>query len=317
MALANVEPGLGGPTWGITVDGDSYDSPNDYPVVNGNIVTSGYFDAVGAPLLQGRDFLPTEVWDPNAAVAIVNQSFVERVLGGREPLGMRVKIGGEDSPWPMSTIVGVVGDTYVGGGTGGIGDDDIDPEMMYLGPASYDVRFMSALVRTNGPPAALAPELRRVVASLDPNLPVYRLSPLDEAIAEATWAFGLFGSLFTIFGIAALFLATVGLYGVMAFSVNQRRAEMGVRMALGADAGSIRRMVVARGARWLALGMVLGVGLGYLLGMPLSVVTFGVETSDLSVYAVIVATLGLAGLAASVVPAVAATRSDPVQAIRA
>ena len=316
-ALANIEPGLGGGRWAITIDGDPYETPNDYPRAGGNIVTSGYFDAIGAELLQGRDFLPTEVWDESTPVAIVNRSFVDRVLGGREPLGMRVRIGGDDSPWPLSTIVGVVGDTHIGGGTGGLGDDQVDPEMLYVTPAVYDVRFMSALLKTAGPPAALAPELRRVVAELDPDLPVYRLGPLDEAIEQATWAFGLFGSLFTIFGIAALFLATVGLYGVMAFSVNQRRSEMGVRMALGADAAVIRRMVLVRGTKQLGLGLVLGIGLGYLLAGPLSAVTFGVETSDATVYGAIVVTLGIAGLLATIVPAVAATRADPVEAIRA
>lgn len=315
-ALANVEPGLGGGRWAVTIDGDSYESPRDYPVVGGNIVTAGYFQAIGVEILQGRDFRPTEVWDDSESVAIVNESFVSRVLGGRDPIGMRVRIGGDDSPYPFATIIGVVTDTFVGGGVGGIGDDKIDPEMMYVGPAAYDVRFMSAILKTEGTPAALAPELRRVVADLDPNLPVYRLGALSDAIDEATWAFGLFGSLFTIFGAAALFLATVGLYGVMAFSVNQRRAEMGVRMALGAAPDAIRSMILGRGARQLGVGTLLGIALGYLLAGPLSAVTFGVETTDWSVYAVIVLTLGAAGMVATLVPAVTATRTDPVEAMR-
>jgi predicted permease len=315
-ALANVEPGLGGARWTVTIDGDSYETPRDYPVVGGNIVTSGYFEAIGTELLQDRDFLPSEAWEEADAVAIVNQSFVSRVLDGRDPLAQRVRIGGEGSPYAYARIIGVVADTYIGGGTGGIGDDKLDPEMMYVSPAAYDVRFMSAILKTNGPPAALAPEVRRVVTELDPNLPVYRLGGLAEAIDDATWAFGLFGSLFTIFGIAALFLAMVGLYGVMAFSVNQRRSEMGVRMALGAAPGAIRSMILGRGARQLGVGMGLGVGLGYLLAGPLSAVTFGVETTDMTVYGVIVLTLGLTGMLATIVPAISATRTDPIEAMR-
>ncbi|MEJ2205456.1 MAG: ABC transporter permease, partial [Gemmatimonadota bacterium] len=316
VALANRVPGLGTPLWTVTIEGDSYESPRDHPVARGNIVTSGFFDAMGIELLQGRDFLPSEVWDESAAVAIVNQSFVSRVLGGREPLGMRVRIEGQDSPYSHASIIGVVEDTYIGGGVGGLGNDDLEPQMVYVGPAARDVRSMSAILATTGQPASLAPELRRVVADLDADLPVYRLGPLSEAIRDSTWAFDVFGSLCTIFGIAALFLATVGLYGVMAFSVNQRRREMGVRMALGAAPGSIRGMVLGLGVRQLAVGMLLGVGLGYALGGPLDAVTFDVDTNDLSVYAAIVTTLGLTGLLATIIPAFSATRTDPVEAMR-
>ena len=315
-ALASVEPGLGSRRWTVAIDGESYGSLRDYPVVRGNIVTSGFFDAIGAEFLQGRDFLPSEVWDESAAVAIVNQSFVNRVLGGREAIGERVRIEGDNSANAYASIIGVVGDTYIGGGVGGIGSDQLDPQMMYVGPAALAVRSMSAILETVGPPSSLAPELRRAVMELDPNLPVYGVGPLSEAIDDATWAFGLFGSVFAVSGIVALLLATAGLYGVIAFSVNQRRREMGVRMALGAAPDSIRRMVLARGVRQLTVGMLLGVGLGYALGGPLSAVTFGVETNDLSVYGAIVTTLGLAGLLATIVPAYSATRTDPLEVMR-
>jgi ABC-type antimicrobial peptide transport system permease subunit len=162
----------------------------------------------------------------------------------------------------------------------------------------------------------MAPALRSLVAELDPNLPVYRLLPLDQAIEEATWAFGLFGSLFTIFGAVALFLASVGLYGVMAFSVSQRRLEMAVRMAMGAEARSIIRMVVGRGAKQLAIGLVVGISLGVLMSRSMSVILYGVETGDPIVYFTIVLTLSATGLLACFLPARAATRADPVDALR-
>jgi putative ABC transport system permease protein len=311
-----VGPGLGGAQWAVTVDGDTYENPRAYPVVMGNIVTSGFFEASGIPFLQGRDFTPAEAWDGTEPVAIVNQSFVSTVLNGRDPLGMRVRIGRDGSENPFSRIIGVVPDTHIGGNTGGIGDDRIDPEMLYVGPAGYNVRFMLAMLKVAGLPAALAPDLRRAVSELDPNLPVYDVAPLSQAIDDATWAFGLFGSLFTIFGIAALFLAAVGLYGVMSFSVNQRRQEMGVRMALGADADRIRKMVLGRGARQLAIGTSVGILLGYMLAGPISVVTFGVETTDVTIYAAIVITLGVSGLLATIIPAISATKTDPVEAMR-
>ncbi|HZD04357.1 MAG TPA: FtsX-like permease family protein, partial [Longimicrobiales bacterium] len=276
-ALASDLPGLGASRWTVSVDGEAYPSDHDYPVSNGSAITSGFFRTLGVPILRGRDFTPSEAWSPADPVAIVNQSFVREVLHGREPLGTRVRIGGEGSELPWVRIVGVVPDLQVGGGVGGIGDDQVDPEQLYVPAAAADARFLSAVVSTAGPPAALAGRLRAIVADMDPDLPVYRLGPMDEAIEEATWAFGLFGSLFTIVGMAALFMAAVGLYGVMAFSVARRRQEMGVRMALGAGPRKILGLVLRRGGVQLAVGTMLGLALGYGIGRPLSVMTYGVD----------------------------------------
>ena len=162
----------------------------------------------------------------------------------------------------------------------------------------------------------MAPAIRSLVAELDPNLPVYDLLPMDQAIEEATWAFGLFGSLFSIFGAAALFLACVGLYGVMAFSVSQRRLEMGVRMAMGAEAKAIVWLVVARGGKQLAIGISAGILLGVLMSRSMRVILYGVETEDPVVYLVIILTLSATGLLACFLPARSATRADPVEALR-
>jgi putative ABC transport system permease protein len=316
VALANSTPALGANRWSMGVEGESYPADIDYPIVNGNVVTAGFFETVGVRPVLGRAFTQTEVWDESDPVAIVNESFVRRLLDGRNPIGQRVRIGRADSEWPYARIVGVVPDMYVGGGVGGIGDDQIAREQLYLTPATVDVGFMTVLLRTSGPPAALAPTLRRVVSELDPNLPVYDLAPMSEAIQQSTWAFGLFGSLFTIFGVAALFMAAVGLYGVMAFSVSQRKREMGVRMALGAGPDAILRMVLRRGAVQLAIGTGIGLVLGYGMSKPLAFVTYGVDAFDPVVYVAIVGTLGAAGLVACILPARRATRTDPVEAMR-
>jgi ABC-type antimicrobial peptide transport system permease subunit len=162
----------------------------------------------------------------------------------------------------------------------------------------------------------MAGRVRQIVAELDPDLPVYDLAPLDEAIQQATWAFRLFGIQFSVFGGLALFLATVGLYGVMAFSVSQRRQEMGVRMALGAERTSIIRLVLRRGGIQLGVGMVLGLAIGATMGGPMRYVLYGVEAGDPRVYASIVLTLLASGFLACVLPARAATRVDPVEAMR-
>lgn len=315
-ALAADLPGLGASNFTIAVEGVSYQNDRDYPRVNANFVTSGFFDAIGTPLRSGRDFTPGEAWDTTEALAVVNESFVRTVLNDGDPLGVRLKIGTENAEYPWTRIIGVVSDTYVGGGVGGLGDDRISPEQVFFTVGPYGERTMSVVARTSGAPQPLAPALRDVVTRLDGNLPVYEVGSLHDAIGRATWAFGLFGSLFTIFGISALFLAAVGLYGVMAFSVSQRRQELGVRMALGAGPERIMRLVLRKGVVQLAVGMVIGLALGFGLAGPLSAVTYGVDTGDPTVYAAIVVTLSIAGLIASVVPARLATRSDPAEAMR-
>ena len=315
-ALSTDLPGLGAGRYYLSVEGETYPSQRDHPVANANFVTAGFFDAVGTPFLSGRDFAPGEAWDPSERLVIVNESFARNVVGDPNPIGRRLKMGFQDSENEWNRIVGVVGDTYVGGGVGGIGDDKISPEQVFFSVGAFGVRSMTAVVKTAGPPEALVPAVRTIVSDMDSSLPLSEAGGLDDAISTATWAFGLFGSLFTIFGAAALFLAAVGLYGVMAFSVTQRRQELGVRMALGAGPERIMRLVLKRGVVQLGIGMVLGIGLGYGMAGPLSAVTYGVETGDLSVYGAIVLTLSLAGLVASIVPARLATRADPVESMR-
>jgi predicted permease len=316
VALGTALPGLGASEWSVQADGETYPTDRDIPSTNGSVVGSGYFETLGIPLTRGRDFAASEIWDVTEPVAIVSESFVRKILGDRDALGARVRLGRSNSTEPWMRIVGVVGDVHVGGGVGGIGDDRRTPEYLYTTPGYLQVTSMAVVMRAAGVPEALAPRLRDVVAELDPNLPVDGLQTMPNALEEATWAFGLFGSLFTIFGLAALFMASVGLYGVMAFSVAQRRQEIGVRMALGASGPTILRMVLNEGTAQLAIGIGLGLALGYGLGKPLSIVTYGVTLADPFLYLFILGTLGVVGLIACLVPARSATRSDPVSAMR-
>ena len=316
VALATSLPALGASEWRVTADGETYPTDRDVPQTYGSVVTGGFFETLGVPILRGRDFDPMETWDAADPVAIVSESFVRRVIGDRDPLGARVRIGGIESTNRWLRIVGVVPDVHVGGGVGGLGDDRRAPRYLYVTPATIPVGGVWVAVKTEGPPSALAPRLRDVVAELDPNLPVDQVQGMPEAIETATWAFGLFGSLFAIFGFAALFMAAVGLYGVMAFSVDQRRQEIGVRMALGASRRRVLRMVLNEGTLRLAVGIGLGLVLGYVLAKPLSFVTYGVTLSDPFLYLFILGTLGVVGLVACLVPARAATRADPASAMR-
>ncbi|GMV07250.1 MAG: hypothetical protein AMXMBFR53_35250 [Gemmatimonadota bacterium] len=316
VVLSTALPALGADSWAVMADGQSYPTDRDVPVVHGSVVTQGYFDVMGMRLVRGRDFEASEVWDAAEGVAIVSESFARRVLGERDPLGARIRLGRASDTAPWMRIVGVAPDAHLGGGVGGLGDDRRTREFVYVTPSSLGVSSVAVAVRTEGAATAMASRLRSVVTGLDANLPVFDVETLPTAIQEATWAFGLFGSLFSIFGLAALFMAAVGLYGVMAFSVVQRRQELGVRMALGATSNQILRLVLREGTLQLAGGAALGLLLGYGLSKPLSSVTYGVTLADPFLYLFILGTLGTAGLFACFVPARSATRSDPVEAMR-
>jgi hypothetical protein len=264
-------------------------------------------------MLEGRDFGPQDRVDAIPTV-IVNESFARRHFGQESPLERRFRRG-DEQPW--MTIVGVVPDIYVGGGVGGLGSGGEMPDQFFMPLAQQQgIRFVSLLVRTRDDPGGFASESRSVVAGIDPDLPLYFVRTMEESIESATWAFGIFGSLFTIFGAAALFLAAVGLYGVMAFSVSRRTQEMGVRMALGASARDVMKLVLRKGMKQLAIGGLIGLALGAAMAQPMSVVFFEVEPSDPTVYAAIIVTLGLAGLVACLIPARRATQVELVDALR-
>ncbi|MDH3270055.1 MAG: ABC transporter permease [Gemmatimonadota bacterium] len=315
-ALTSSLPGLGGGWYYMSVEGVSYPTDADHPVILTSFVTSDFFRTLGVEPSQGRVFDPLEARGGGDPVAIVNESFAQTYLSGTPVLGERLQLGLPRSERPWHRVVGVVPDMHVGGNVGGIGDDLERPERAFFPFGAIDLSFASFAVKTRDDPESLAPSVRTLVAELDSNLPVYDLLSLERAIDDATWAFSLFGSLFTIFGAAALFLAAVGLYGVMAFGVSQRRRELAVRLALGAKPNALVRMVVGNGAGQLALGILIGVGLGAVMSRSMRVMLYGVETDDPVVYGSIVLTLAATGLLACVLPARSATRTDPVQAMR-
>ena len=187
---------------------------------------------------------------------------------------------------------------------------------MYLPLDQNVINFMSLVVRTERDPMTYASAIQTEVNKVDPTLPLYWVRSLEQQYRLDTWFFRAFGTLFMAFGFAALALAVVGLYGVMSFAVEQRTREIGVRMALGAEARSILRLVLGQGALQLATGVLFGLGFAAVLSRALGILLFGVKPWDPAVFAVVVVTLSLAGFAACVIPATRATRVDPIDALR-
>jgi ABC-type antimicrobial peptide transport system permease subunit len=209
--------------------------------------------------------------------------------------------------------VGVVPDLHLGGAIGGFNPRN---EGVYIPLSQNVINFMSLVVRTEQAPMTYTATIQREVNQLDPALPLYWVRSLTDQFALDTWFYRAFGTLFVAFGFAALAIATIGLYGIMSFSARNRIREIGVRMALGASARTVTAMIVRQGAWQLVGGLAAGLAIAALLSRGLGILLFGVEPWDPIIFAAVVLTLALTGLAACFIPARRAAQVDPVQALR-
>lgn len=310
VALTSDLPARGAQMQPVTLDGVAYPTDQDHPLARRVVITPGYFDIVGVTPVRGRAFGRTDGPD-GEPVAIVNERFVELLLPGRDPLGLRIKLGQGDVPWRR--IVGVVPDLHIGGAIGAINPRN---EGVYIPLSQNVINFMSLVVRTEQAPTSYTATIQDVVNQIDPALPLYWVQSLSDQYALDTWFFRAFGALFVAFGVAALAMATIGLYGIMAFSTGNRTREIGVRMALGADRGDVMRLILRQGAWQLGFGLAFGLVLAVLLAQGLGILLFGIAPWDPGIFVAVIVTLSVAGLLASVIPARRATRIDPVNALR-
>lgn len=311
VALTSNLPSTGSEGLSFAVQGKSYPSDADYPRTRRAVVTPGFFEMFGTRVMSGRDLARSDTAD-SLPVAVVNQSFARKHLPGGDPLGRRIRVGRSSTDQPWLTIVGVVPDFYIGDLDG----EEKNPDGFYVPLAQDALNFMSIAIRAQGPPLALTSMVRGEVTALDPNLPIYFVRSMPQVIQRNTWFYGVFGSLFMIFGFAALFLASVGLYGVMAFSVSSRTQEIGVRMALGAQARDVLTLIMRQGVIELAIGLFLGLGLAAGLSRMLKILLFEVEPWDPAIFGYIVAVLAATCIVACLVPAQRAMRVDPMEALR-
>ncbi len=304
-------PGVWSGGTAFALEGASYDRDQDYPVANRVAATPGYFETFGVRPVRGRTFTESDRRE-SLPVALVNETFARKHFEGAEAVGARIREGRSDSEEPWRTIVGVVPDMYLQG----VEDQEDDGAGIYVPLAQSDARFTYLALRARGNPMSLANPARDAVASVDPDIPLYWVQSVQGAIDETTWYFRIFGTLFAIFGVVALFLASVGLYGVMSTSVGNRTVEMGIRMALGAKDGDVLRLVIRQGMVQVAIGLVLGTGLALLLARGLNILLYGVGTWDPATFSLIAAIIVATGLLATYIPALRATRVQPMAALR-
>ena len=290
-------------SWGAGVIGQDY-KKDEYPIAFVRVVGPDYFRTMRIPLLKGRSFDAHDNAD-SEHVIVINESMARRLFrAGEDPLGHFIRVH------KQSRIIGVVGDVRHSG---------LDQESgfeFYIPYAQGDIESGDLVVRTTLPPDTLATALRRTIWSFAPNQPLSDFRTLDDLVDSAASSRRFTMVLLVIFAIVALALASVGIYGVISYSVAQRTREMGIRMALGADAGRLKWQVVRQAVSLAVVGAVLGVGGLLMLSKFLEAMLYQVTPTDPATFGVVSAVLIGVALIAGYIPARRAARISPMMALR-
>ena len=315
----------------IEIEGREYKERRDRPNANFEQISGSFFSVTGQKLIEGRSFAEDDL-DTRLPVAIANAAFARKHYGKESALGRRFRTidFGSQEPGPWRTVVGVVTTIRM---QGPFNIPNVDDAGFYVpfyanptGPAQPEPavsQFATVVVMPRGGQRAeaLATPLRQVVTRIDPNLPLYFVDTPKNQLEGFTAQNRVIATMFSIFGIVAVVLASVGIYGVMSFSVSQRTQEFGVHMALGADRVRILGMVVRQGSVQVAWGVALGLGLALALATAgrdaIANILFGVNPRDPLTFAVVLLLVATVSLVATLVPARRATRVDPLIALRA
>jgi putative ABC transport system permease protein len=275
------------------------------PLVGLHAINPGFFQAMGIPLLRGREFSASDSANSTPAV-VINQKLADTLWPGQDPLGKHINIMGDK----QSEVVGVVGNVL----HNGLGES-ISLETYLVFPQN-PWGYVALSVRTHGDPGNVYGAVRGLVAQIDPELPVHDMRPMELVVAQTMasrrltlWLVGAFAAL-------ALVLASVGIYGVMSYGVTERVNEIGVRMALGAQRRDVLRMVVGHGMRLTGIGLLLGSVAAFFAARAMTTLLFGVHPGDPLTYIAIALVLTIAALSACYVPARRATAVDPMVALR-
>ncbi|HSC29483.1 MAG TPA: FtsX-like permease family protein, partial [Vicinamibacterales bacterium] len=270
---------------------------------------TGYFEALGTPLLAGRVFDDRD-GPATPRVAVVSESLARTLFPGREAVGRRVALGGQPRDADWMTVIGVVADMRFAQA------DRVDDPQIYQAHVQSPSREMALVVRTGEVLGAVA-AVKATLAAVDPGVPAYEITSLDGLVGRAIAGAEFTSWLFALFGLSALVLAAAGIYAVVAFAVGCRRRELGVRLALGATPGGVVRLVVGQGMRVVLAGLFLGLA-GTIAGARvLEGLLYGVEATDAATYAVTAIILTAAGLGACYLPARQSVLPDPVHVLRA
>lgn len=303
--------GLGAAT-GVHVLSQPARSLMDLPVAGVRVVGPNYFSTMQIPLRFGRDFNGEELTQERHVV-IVSQSFAEKFLAGTNPLGQKAIVfmkSLEESKNPVCEIIGVVGDTRQ------IGLDTAAEPTVYWPHPELVYNEMAVLVRTVNDPLALVSSVRYELKQMDAELPMAGIATMDQLVGDSISRSRFTMLLLGIFAAIALLLASVGIYGLIAYTVTQRTREFGVRIALGANRGDVLRLVLSHGARLALFGIGLGVLASFAITRLLATLLYGTSPTDPLTFTAVALLLALVAFVACYIPARRATRVDPIVALR-
>jgi len=309
ISSGNSVPLVGPHSPGVfTIEGDAVTN-NNIPTVQTAVVSPDYFRTLETPLKRGRFF--TDADDrPAPRVVIVDEALAERYFTNRDPVGLRIKRGGPSADQPWMTIVGVVGNMKSDG------FDQPDQPHLYFPIFQFPQYAMAIYLRTDVAPSTMTAALREQVRAADRDLPVFGEQTMAQVAAESVSRRKFAMQLVGLFGILALLLAGVGIYGVIAYSVTQRTREIGIRVALGASRSAILRWVLKQGMILTVAGIALGLLVAFFLTRLLRSLLFGIAATDFVTYGALALLLTVVALIACYVPARRATKVDPLVALR-
>jgi predicted permease len=307
---------------GLTAEGYSPAKPDDHPQAYMNQIGPGYFATLGVPIVAGRDFRltdnrvikrtdVTDDFDTTPTTVIINEKFAQKFFAARNPVGMHLGFGTDPGTHTDMEIIGVVKDIKY---TNLRDEIPIQAYVPYMN--SPYLGGMTIYVRTAGEPNQLMSSVRAKMRDLDANVPIYAIRTMDEQISNSLSTERMIASLSTVFGFVATVLAIIGLYGVMSYSVAQRTREIGIRMALGAEQGKVIGMVMREVVALIAIGVGVGVPAALVLTSVVKSQLYGLQAHDPWTLGLATGLLAMVACAAGYVPALRASRVDPIQALR-
>jgi len=309
VAAASNLPATGGDRVSIRVEGEPVVARGEQRNALNIVVTPDYFATAAVPLMRGRAFTDTDD-SKGPRVAVVNQEFARRFFGSQDAIGKRILIEGEGTTPAWTEVVGVASDVKAFSE-----ETRVDPQV-YRPVRQNAVASFSLMLRTNMDPNSLIPDLRHAVTELDPELPLLSVMNMDGVIESQRGGDPVFTKMLAIFAALALILATIGVYGLIAYSVSQRAQEVGIRLALGARRSDISWMILREGLIVAGIGSAIGLASATSLPTLFDSMFVGLHFGGPAIYPVVLAVILIMAILATLVPARRAARIDPMAALR-